>query len=141
MNEYVVFWSFDSGKTLEHIGYEKLDDDGNYVFKRINTDTKELRKDWHLGMITDNQGNAKFYRFPFIGKTDIEGEKIYADSSIVEFATNDLGWQKGYFTYNENGLNYQFNSKDGALLTDWMEIRSLKVIGTLQENPELLGEN
>ena len=161
MNEFIVFWSFDNGKTLEHVGYEKLDNDGNYVFKRINTDTKELRKDWHLGMITDNQGNAKFYRFSHIGKTDDtpDKNKIYDDCSIVEF-TLSLGVKNfsvvGYFQKNELTLSYQIkvikqayigddNYNIGAdvlqYITYMNEISNLKVIGTIQENKELLNES
>ena len=125
MNEFIVY----DGDEL--IGYEYLLEDGRRVFVLKNEGIERL------GTITEPY-DRPLLRYPYIGKTDIEGNKIYADSSIVEFSTNDLGWQKGYFSYNENGLNYQFNSKDGALLTDWMEIKNLKIIGTLQENKELL---
>lgn len=143
MNEFIVYWSFDNGKTLEHIGYEKLDNNGNYVFKRINTDTKELRKDWHLGMITDNQGNAKFYRFPHIGKTDIEGDKIYADSSIVEWI-HQKNTYRGYFSFNKTYLRYEVCVFDGGDIqaVDYFYLghNRFKIIGTLQEDKHLLGE-
>jgi len=139
MNEFIVFWSFDNGKTLEHVGYEKLDVNGNYVFKRINTDTKELRKDWHLGMLTDNQGNAKFYRFPHIGKTDIEGNKIYAECSIVEFMVLDCRYM-GFFTYNARLLRYELEVSEFGNSEYSNSIRDLKVKGTLQEDKHLLRE-
>ena len=94
-----------------------------------------------------------------IGKTDIDGNKIYADSSIVEFDTIEgcvcdilevvceCKYIKkiGYFTYNKDRASYEIKSPmtDGfnqmfLLFRD--RISNIKVIGTLQENPELLGE-
>jgi len=149
MSEFKVYWSFDDGRTLEHIGYEKLDENGNYVFKRVNIDTKELRKDWHLGMLTNNQGDAKFYRFPYIGKTDIEDNKIYADSSIFEFDYDSLigivsyRKLKGFFYFELKTLSYRiklmhplfFRGKDfNDLLYHNRSMSNFKIIDTLQEN-------
>ena len=90
----------------------------------------------------------------YIGKTDIEGNKIYADSSIVRFVMS--GSKKnftatGYFFFHVYKLSYEFrclmldNKKLGYERRDinWRHMlsNSLKVIGTLQENPELLKED
>jgi len=86
----------------------------------------------------------------YIGKTDIEGNKIHADCSIVEVKLKDYDSLKfnpnkfiGYFSYNEKTLRYLFHADDkihgwGADFLNHLEY--IKIIGTLQENPELLKE-
>ena len=86
-----------------------------------------------------------------IGKTDIKGKNIYADSSIVELEMS--GSKKnfkavGYFFFHIYKLSYEFkclmidNKKLDHERTDinWrsMYSNSLKIIGTLQEKKELL---
>jgi len=81
-----------------------------------------------------------------IGKTDIEGKKIFAGSSIVEFEHMIFGeWVKrvGYFTYDDKFLSYEIVTKTGLILLYAMvlnesEIKNLKIIGTLQEDKHLL---
>ena len=153
-NEFTVFWSFDNGKTLEHIGYEKLDENGNHVYKRRSMDTKELRKDWTLGMLTDNQGNAKFYRFPYIVKADDtpQKNKIYADSSIFEFRYAGSFLCIGYFYFDKLELRYKIQlimtktfkdleKKDfpkQKLYFDCLIMKNFRIIGTIQEDKHLL---
>ncbi|MCK4874810.1 MAG: hypothetical protein KAS26_03090 [Sulfurimonas sp.] len=86
----------------------------------------------------------------YIGKTDIEGNKIYADSSIVElrriyrhFGGDEI--LKGFFTFNKETSAYDFISSDeyGNTIIHYNKniighISNLKIIGTLQENRELL---
>ena len=83
----------------------------------------------------------------YIGKTDIYGNKIYADSSIVEFEYYDMdvdsGWvkAKSVITFDDEDLMYLI-AIDGELCNfKQHDIVNLRVIGTLQENPELLGDN
>ena len=88
-----------------------------------------------------------------IGKTDIEGSKIYADSSIVEFeffhneAVPSLSkCLKGYFTYIDKILAFNIKvigDEISSLNYSHFSRRTinLKIIGTLQENPELLKDN
>ena len=138
MNEFIVYQSFDDGKTLEVAGYEKLDENGNYTYARVGRDV------YQLGMITDNQGNARFYRFPYIGKTDIEGNKIYADSSIVElnfkprFDIETTEYVIGFFTFCTKELRYVIKVLNkhlfDTLYYDEYTILNLKIIDTLQEN-------
>ena len=90
----------------------------------------------------------------YIGKTDIEGNKIYADSSIVEF--NMSGSKKnfkatGFFTFNKKNLSYEFVcfKIDKKKLNscrydiDWRNAYkdTFKIIGTLQEDKHLIGES
>ncbi|MFA5669904.1 MAG: YopX family protein [Candidatus Cloacimonas sp.] len=92
-----------------------------------------------------NLENHTIYRY--IGKTDIEGNKIYADCSIVEFEYYDMdvdsGWvkAKSVITFDDEDLMYLI-AIDGELCNfKQHDIVNLRVIGTLQENPELLGDN
>jgi hypothetical protein len=78
----------------------------------------------------------------YIGKTDIEGNKIYADSSIVEFIAN-MGEANrkmiGYFQYNDSNLKYGIKTFIPIQTYDFFEfdnekMHSFKIIDTLQEN-------
>jgi len=78
----------------------------------------------------------------YIGKTDINDKKIYADCSIVEFEYNDdvFSYQAtGYFTYDSEIASYVLidDAKNIEQLSKKC-VTNIKVIGTLQENPELL---
>jgi len=87
----------------------------------------------------------------YIGKTDIEGNKIYADCSIVEFSMS--GSRKnfkatGYFYFNTKKLSYEFKylmldkkkSDKARTDIDWRNAYkdTFKIIGTLQENKDML---
>ena len=145
-NIFTVYQSFDDGKTLELAGYEALNDDGNYIYRRVNLSTKQLRPDWQLGMITDNQGNAKFYRYRDIGLKDINDKPIYADSSICKIEWRDnrysnLKREFGYFSHNKEKHCLEF-----IITIDTLPIKrinfiqhidfivSLEIIDTKQKN-------
>jgi len=80
----------------------------------------------------------------YIEKTDIEDKEIYADSSIVEFS--HTAWEAkrliGSFEYNPDELRYEINiyndDKAICLNYNYETMSKFKIIGTLQENPELL---
>lgn len=77
--------------------------------------------------------------FNYIGKTDIEGKKIYADSSIVEYDSRLHGKQRGYFSYNRRDLRYELTLFNGMKVSyAWKREWNLKIIGTLQEDKHLL---
>ena len=87
---------------------------------------------------------------PYIGKTDINGKKIYADCSIVEFDFRyieicDLEpWKLvGYFKFNINTLRYEIKILDiknenkiawRSLDYDEDLMSNIKIIDTVQEN-------
>lgn len=81
--------------------------------------------------------------FKPIGITDINNKKIYADCSIVEFdyikSDNSIKKLWGYFSYNKKRLCYQFiiSARERYDYTS-IDIRNPKIIGTLQQNPELI---
>jgi len=80
--------------------------------------------------------------FNYIGKTDINDKKIYADCSIVEFTVADYKTKDiGYFTYDSDYTSYLVKNSRGVVLKYSKKfIRNLKIIGTLQEDKHLLGE-
>lgn len=76
--------------------------------------------------------------FQYIGKKDIEGNKIYADCNIVEFEIyGDI--YKGYFKYSKKHLAYVFNfigkrisyTINPTFNQDWS---NFKIIDTIQQN-------
>lgn len=77
--------------------------------------------------------------FPYIGKTDDteEKNKIYAECSIVEFDFIGVS-RKGYFKYDNQLLRYIINVNGIFYEYDNDIMKNLKVIGTIQENPEPL---
>lgn len=84
--------------------------------------------------------------FSYIGKTDINEKKIYADSSIVEFNYENIK-QYGYFSFDDTVLAYViklFNSKQtgiSAYLYSKFTIENIKIIDTIQENKFNLFKN
>ena len=85
--------------------------------------------------------NDDFAIFQYIGKTDINDKKIYADSSIVEFVFSDRDFSKiykGYFSYHIDELRYEINiigDSTACVLSYNMDSMSdFEIIDTLQEN-------
>ncbi len=133
MMENIVYRSFDGGKTKEKIGFERLSIDGNWEYLRFSVVQQKLRKDWTLGTITDNQGNAKFYRYPYIGIRDKEGEKIYADSSLVEYDEEDDSTRnKVTFSYYPEHLSFFIEHRGEEYPSSAEEcVSCLKVVGSI----------
>jgi hypothetical protein len=81
----------------------------------------------------------------YIGKTDIEGNKIYANSSIVEVNDSKSKFYEDIciVRYDKNICSFMLCSVDFEddrqehFRPDYSN-KNYKVIGTLQENPELL---
>ena len=99
--------------------------------------------------------SAHLQSFNYIGKTDDtpEKNKIYADCSIVEFdkVETDKYFKEisrvkytGHFFFDVPWLGYRIKAigENGwNLSTNWGRgLENLKVIGTLQEKPELIKE-
>jgi len=78
--------------------------------------------------------------FSYIGKTDINNKNIYANSSVVECFINNEYWRKCKIIFSVNRMAYvlkDINSND--VFTFYSNtIEFLKIVGTLQENPELM---
>lgn len=134
MNEFIV-WN----EEKKEFSKEFLTNyDGDIIYRNVSLD------------------NNTHKRFNYIGKTDINDKKIYADSSIVEF--DYKGFEEiGTVTYkaivkfdnvlgcyffdvfshaDNNGYNYNF-----LFPTVIYRVRNLKIIGTLQEDKHLLGDS
>lgn len=102
---------------------------------------------FHKGWAVDEE---TYIFFNHIGKTDIEGNKIYADCSIVEFEMSGsrINFKAtGYFYFDKGDLSYEFVCLkiDKKMIEprkdiNWRDAysKTIKIIGTLQENPELL---
>ena len=75
----------------------------------------------------------------YIGKTDINDNKIYADCSIVEIG---FSWQeskdraKGFFQYDKAGLCYVIwdIAKNDYIDFDLTKMQYMEIIDTIQEN-------
>lgn len=102
-------------------------------------------------VVLEHQNVENRYKaFNYIGKTDINGKKIYADSSIVEFGYDNTNRYydrvQGYFYQDEWQIRLKVTKSEDCVGVDnlpmtYQNPKDLKVIGNLQENPELLGEN
>lgn len=100
---------------------------------------------WFSSSIVYKREDSKqFAFFNYVGKTDIEGNKIYADSSIVK-----VGYGKnsatGVIRWNNKDSLYEFVEVDEDGTEFVMRLYNLKnedfkIIGTLQENKELLND-
>jgi hypothetical protein len=165
MDEFIVF-DEDNNQFLTK---EEIASDSDYALRLSADGALEL---WYLDALADTyygeggehtpcQGwvkvNAIFY--DGIRKTDIEGNKIYADSSIVEFKLiTERGFTgsfkyghgfvksktlRGFFTWNDIDLRYEIDIQKGqmpyvCLNYDDINMEGFKVIGTLQEHKHLL---
>ena len=144
MNEFIV-WDDSNKEWLEN------KDEFSFVYLYQNGKIGTLFSyggyDAAFGEINEEE---KYSTYTYTGKTDIESNKIYADSSIVElrriyrhFGGDEI--LKGFFTFNKETSAYDFISSDeyGNTIIHYNKniighISNLKIIGTLQENRELL---
>ena len=118
MNEFIVWDKF------------------NEVFyKRENFKTLKLFFSMIFSCI-DGDNGLTYHNY--IEKTDIEGNKIYADSSVVKIAYGLRSTRRvitGYFTYNKNSFKYDFIFLNGVAFELNLIIASnFKIIDNLQEN-------
>jgi len=131
MNEFIV-WDKNFKKFIDYKVCGILTDGGIAIFK-----------EGHLSCI-DYEDHLE--AFSCVGKKDINDKKIYADSSIVEFyltlSHNEI-IKKGFVKFNKEDACYEilvedaFDGYDKYNFIDY-EIRNLKVIGTIQQKPELM---
>jgi hypothetical protein len=129
MNNEFIVWDERLKEFLEPMTIEQL-----AISMPVN---KKFLFDWNI--------------FPYIGKTDDtpEQNKIYAGTSIVEFdfleELHNTIKLCGIFTFNIDELRYEINLDEkvyeySCLSYNDTFMSNFKVIGTIQENPELLGE-
>ena len=143
MNEFIV-WDEKKKRFLDADEFA-IDNNGS-VYHWLNDNSLQPMKKYQL--------------FKRIGKTDINGKKIYADSSIVEFEYEDriptlldddvIIKFTAYFQYHPDELRYELIILDYdrtktksiySVLSYNMDLmKNLKVIGTIQQDKHLLGE-
>lgn len=92
------------------IGFDLVGDDGN--------------------IFHSNSGEGDICKF--IGIKDINGDKIYTDSSIVESCNGIVG----FITYHDSSFSYVFKSINSEInyTLNKETIKSMKIIDTIQEN-------
>ena len=107
-----------------------------------------LTLDMELKNFDDNLLPSGYKLFWGIGKKDINDKNIFADSSIVEFNFKKNKYDllmfpmKGYFVYSTEELRYAIiplSDEDFSYyFFDHLSMTNLKIIGTIQENGDLL---
>jgi hypothetical protein len=135
MNEFIV-WD----KTKH-----KFIDEYNVLIDGSGTNVHNFNRDSSVRFNRDDKNELEICNY--IGKTDTEGNKIYADCSIVEYLityTDDCKAEikRGIFTFNKYTSSFYIqNEAKQELATNgfWIKRASnFKVIGTLQEDKHLL---
>jgi hypothetical protein len=121
-----VFWDSEDSKFInwEEVSFTKdKGDDFVILIKEID----------HI------YSSARLYdSFDYIGLNDINNNKIYADSSIVEFtASGSHGYTqlKGYFHFLKEDLKYIIKTfTHGSFDFNKQLYKNFKIIDTIQEN-------
>ena len=131
MNEFIVWDKTEIGKKPRLIEFDSFSIKENWIYLELN-DIQVLHA--HIDDV-----EICYY----IGKTDIEGEKIYADSSIVEF-NFDGQRRRAYLAYDDIQLMLDFVFLKDVFRCPYVEIHrriyNVKIIGTLQQDKHLLEE-
>ena len=137
MNEFIV-WDEENKEFYDDWVF--FDNDGGDLY------VADINNECHDPHAVENVNLKAFWS---IGKTDIEGNKIYADSSVVEFdfrLFDEDQYEKlsGYFSFNADLAMYELRepySEDGYRIYYLInnDIKNLKIVGTLQKNPDLCG--
>lgn len=100
--EFKIYQKYTNSEDFTHVGFERLNEQGNWEFLRNGRDT------WLLGTISDNQGNAEFKRCLFTGLRDKAGLKIYERDLVrVKHCLPLLEVE-----YNEKYSEFMFVDKD-----------------------------
>lgn len=97
----------------------------------------------------ENDDKNRYVSFDYIRKTDINDKKIYADCSIFEFEYRDIA-RVGFFNFDDLCSRYIIKAEmliasERASFMEVIyyhpdEVTNIKIIGTLQENKNLLKE-
>ena len=138
MKEFIVY----DNQEEEFIDVEYVAIYSNGIIFKADLDNEVLD-------LLEGEQNRYEY-FNYIHKKDIFGNKIYADSSIVEwdnYQSDDDGNMLfrskhiGYLSFDNYDLHYLMKDESSIsyeFCSD--EMRNIKVIGTLQQDKHLLGE-
>ena len=132
MNEFVV-WDKDAQCFYDG------ENNGINVFQLNQDGTLSFYQNCDDGCFDDYYANKFYTPFKDIGLKDINGKKIYADSSIVEFNNSKL-WNKynGIFFYNKERLCYQIkiigSIRNNEIIPYDKYCSDFKIIDTIQEN-------
>jgi len=134
MNEFIA-WD-ENDKRFYSFNLKELYDEGCETV--LSSDSKHLGK--YNVFPYDGMGI-----FNYIDKTDIDGNKIYADCSIVEFEYISEK-QIGVFIYSNSISGYKIRVSKKDTWDEWLNInyndmKNFKVIGTLQQDKHLLKDN
>lgn len=134
MNEFAVWDNYEE-EFIEDELIAKYSD-GIMIIADLDNDVCEL--------LNNENYKDRYQSFDYIQKDDIEGNKIYADSSIVEF---DLGLHSnrkraiGFFSFCYTFKRYQIivlNSfeinKDALYIYNPFNMGKFKIIDTVQQN-------
>ena len=132
MNEFIV-WDKRSKCFI-------LNDEGFDRFEMYMDGTLHYYQNCHDG---EGFGSEDYESFNYIGLKDINNNKIYADSSIVEFEHRMHGKCRGVFSYSNTELAYLIKliSVNDFTFTDKtrinynvIDISDVNLLDTIQEN-------
>lgn len=125
--KFKVFSKSHSDEDILLVGYEQLNENGDWEYKR------ELRDEYILGTISDNQGNVKFIREPYVGKDDINGRELYCgDITKTETGVVEL------ISYNNHSGGFDIGQSQEINETLVPEIAEMIFyIGNIHQNREL----
>lgn len=131
MNEFIVW---------DNLEEEFIDEEyiarysGGILFKAdIDNEVIDL-------LLDEKDDKNRYIPFDYIGKTDINGEKIYADSSIVKFEYIPCDKEhivKAYFTWDDEYLKYIIDPLEGYDSTieyESFKFLNIEIVDTIQEN-------
>lgn len=136
MNDFIV-WDSKNKKFPDVASVEF----GVTFYKNLTAIWRKPYKDEAVNWISQRMQSKYTTIHNYIGKTDINGKKIYADCSIVEFDCKIWGTTiekpKGYFEFNKDTLRYVIcafsNSGIRRIAFDNEYVKNLKIIDTIQE--------
>ena len=145
MNEFIVWDEMENKFLIDGIGmiYDDVES-STHMSSKGEVQIHNYFNEYEEDLTYPYEEKNKLIAFRYIGKTDDtpEQNKIYTDCSIVEFEYKNRT-SKGFFVFNNETLQYDVkhlvanHSLPFSLMLE-KGLENLKVIGTLQENPELL---